>query len=157
MKKTPKILLTRKILWGFKCEENRCVKFKLTPENNDTALGLTSCRLFCNQNEIGTLWPKPSGDVKVFREVTQINPKKITFKTENFKKEPEHWEIARNRFVKMQEKKIPKKFPLESGGGDMVVEVSVDSDEMGKKVEKNWKKKFDKNNYQMKLKASIYI
>lgn len=69
----------------------------------------------------------------MIKEVTQIDPNEISFKTNNFKKETEYWEMATKRFREMQDKKIPKKFSLKSGGSQLVVEVAVDSDEMGEK------------------------
>lgn len=66
------------------------------------------------------------------KETTQINPDEIEFKTNNFKKEPEYWEMAKERFQEMQDKKKPKKFQLENGGSLLVVEVEAETDEMGK-------------------------
>ena len=121
---------SRAVLWGYRCEENRCVKFKLTSDNNSTALGLSSCRLFCNKDEIGTLWPKPNGNVQVTREVSKLNPKQIKFKTASFKKNSEFWKMATERFLTMQDKKIPKRFSLEKGGSQLLVDVIADTDEM---------------------------
>lgn len=86
--------------------------------------------MFCNKDEIGTLWPKPNGNVQVTREVAKLNPKEITFKTESFKKNAEFWNMATERFQKMQDKKIPKRFSLERGGNKLLVDVTAETDEM---------------------------
>lgn len=119
-------------LWGWRCQDNRCQKFKLTPENNKTAIGLTTCRMICNENDIGTLWPYPSGSVSVSEELFQVDLNLIEFKTENFKVEPEYWKMAETRFVEMQRKKISSRRSVKSGGNQMTIEIIAESDEMSK-------------------------
>lgn len=110
-----------------------CKKVQLTPENIQTAVSLPVCRMFCN-DDVGTIWPKPTGTVQIKNEVVKINPNAITFKTENFKKEPAYWTMAEKRFLDMEKKKLPTKFSLKSGGMNFVIEVVVDDDDMGKKI-----------------------
>lgn len=105
----------------------------MTPDNIETAVSLSVCRLFCNE-DVGTVWPKPTGDVQISNDVVKINPSEITFKTNNFKKEPAYWSMAAQRFQDMQKKKLPKRFSLKSGGKAFVIEVIVENDDMGKKI-----------------------
>lgn len=87
--------------------------------------------MFCNE-DVGTVWPKPTGNVKIENNVVKIDPNTITFKTENFKKEPAYWTMAEKRFLDMQQKKLPKSVSLKSGGQNFVIEVVVDVDDMGR-------------------------
>lgn len=103
---------------------------QLTPENIKTAVSLSVCRLYCNE-DVGTVWPKPTGEVQISNDVVKINPEEIRIKTDNFKKEPAYWSMATERFVKMQRKKLPKKFSIKSGGKALVIEVNVENDDMG--------------------------
>lgn len=40
--------------------------------------------------------------------------------------------MAETRFLNMQNKKIPTKVPIKSGGKPLVIEVTANSDDMGK-------------------------
>lgn len=104
---------------------------ELTPANIKTAVSLSVCRLYCNE-DIGTLWPKPTGDVQISNDVVKINPNDIVFKTDSFKKEPAYWSMAKQRFQDMQQKKIPTKHSMKSGGKGFTIEVVAESDDMGK-------------------------
>lgn len=46
-------------------------------ENN---LSLSVCRLFCG-SEVGTLWPYPTGSVKVGNTLVRFDPQKVSFNT----------------------------------------------------------------------------
>lgn len=118
-------------LWGWRCEEKRCVKYKLTADNNSTAIGLQLCRLHCNENnDIGTLWPKPSGFVQVSNDVVKIDPTRIIFNSDNFKSDSIYWPMAQKRFRDMQLKKIPSRNSQNSGDSELVIEVIAESNEM---------------------------
>jgi hexosaminidase len=95
-------------------------------------VSLPVCKLYCNE-DVGTVWPKPTGDVQISNDVVKINPSEITFKTSSFKKEPAYWTMAENRFQEMQKKKLPKKFSIKSGGKALIIEVVAESDDMGEK------------------------
>lgn len=116
--------------WGYRCEHNLCKKFELTPDNIKTAVSLSVCRLYCSE-DVGTVWPKPTGDVQIANDVVKISLDDIIFKTDNFKKEPAYWSMAETRFRDMQKKKLPSKLSIKSGGQSLVIEVKVDSDDMG--------------------------
>ncbi|KAG5681024.1 hypothetical protein PVAND_010490 [Polypedilum vanderplanki] len=116
--------------WGYKCEHNNCKKVELTADNKKTAVSLSVCRLYCNLDAIGTLWPKPTGIVQIGNDVVKISPNEITFKTESFKREPAYWSMATERFIAMQKKKLPFKYSIRSGGKSLIIEVTVESDDM---------------------------
>jgi hypothetical protein len=118
--------------WGYKCDNNLCKKVELTKENISTAVSLSVCRLYCNE-DVGTVWPKPTGEVKISNDVVKINPSDIQFKTNNFKMEPAYWSMAEQRFKDFQQKKIPKHYSIKSGGKTLLIEIIVNSDDMGKK------------------------
>lgn len=105
---------------------------EITPANLPTAVSLAVCRLFCNE-DVGTVWPKPTGEVQISNDVVKINPKEITFKTINFKKEPAYWAMAEKRFHEFQEKKIPTKYSIKAGGKKLVIEVVTETDDMGER------------------------
>lgn len=107
---------------------------QLTPENIGTSVSLSVCRMFCNE-DVGTVWPKPTGKVIIDNNVVKINQNGITFKTENFIKWPAYWEMAKTRFLEMQKKKLPKNMSLKSGGKNFEIEVVVEVDDMGKKFD----------------------
>lgn len=92
-------------------------------------MSLSVCRLFCG-DDIGTLWPKPTGDVKLSNNVVKIDPTAITFKTSNFKKDEVYWQEAESRFIKQLKAKIPTKYSLKSGGKKVVIEVVAETDDM---------------------------
>lgn len=135
-KRKTRFLLIVRPMWGYRCEDNRCQKFKLTSVNNSTADGLSICRLFCHESNAGTLWPIPSGRIALANETVKIDPIRIGFRTLNFNKEPEFWTMAADRFYLMQQKKIPQKYSLSSGGIALVVEVVVATDDMSKFMQK---------------------
>lgn len=146
-------------LWGWRCEQKRCVKFKLTSENNSSAIGLPLCRLNCNVNDdIGTLWPKPSGYVQVSKDVVKIDPKKIVFLSDNFKGDTDYWAMAQTRFRQMQRKKIPFKQSLLSGHV-LIIRVIAESNTMSKTAKRSIIKNFKKMLFQIsittRMKATI--
>lgn len=108
-----------------------CKKVELTEVNIATAVSLPVCRLFCNE-DVGTVWPKPTGSVRISNDVVIIDPSNINFKTESFKKEPAYWQMAEARFILMQSRKHPKRQSLKNGGKPLVIEVLADEDDMGK-------------------------
>lgn len=122
-------VLLRRPLWGWRCEDNRCEKFKLTTNNNKTAIGLNLCRLQCNNEAYGTLWPKPSEAVKVSKEVSRLNVNDISFTTNNFEFSS-YFLDAKTRFIDMQNRKIPKQNPVLAGGVAMTVAIIAETNDM---------------------------
>jgi hexosaminidase len=96
-----------------------------------TAVSLPVCRMFCGE-DVGTIWPRPTGNVKITNDVIRINVDEISFKTESFKKAPAYWSMAESRFLEMQSKKKPKNIKVEKGGKLLTIEIQSESDDMGK-------------------------
>lgn len=94
-----------------------------------TAVSLSVCRLYCNE-DVGTVWPKPTGKVQISNDVVKINPNDIIFTSENFKKEPGYWTMATERFKAIQKKKLPKKYSIKPGGKTLIIDVASETDDM---------------------------
>lgn len=106
----------------------------MTAVNNETALGLSLCRLQCHETHAGTLWPIPSGNFVISNQYVKVDIDRVTFKTDNFKKEPEYYEMAKKRFEEMLVKKIPNKYSWKNGGVSVIIEIIVKSDDMSKTI-----------------------
>lgn len=87
--------------------------------------------MFCGE-DVGTLWPKPTGQVTLANDVVKIDLDKITIKSDSFKMAPAYWTMAESRFYEMQRKKKSDKVKLESGGKEFNIEVISETDNMGK-------------------------
>ncbi|XP_070509770.1 chitooligosaccharidolytic beta-N-acetylglucosaminidase-like [Chironomus tepperi] len=111
--------------WGYECINRRCEKTQITATNKDTILSLRVCRLYC-YDDIGTLWPKPTGNVTFLRAVTGVNPNYIKFTTDNFKNN-EFFEMAKERFINIQKNKIQN---ISLGGLDMNIDIKAESEDM---------------------------
>lgn len=110
------------------------MKIPATPANILTLDGLSKCRLHCNKQELGTVWPHPTGNVQISDGVVKLNPHEITFSPVAFQNSnSEIWTMARERFLNMQQKKIPK-YGIESGGESLLIEVQVDVDDIGENI-----------------------
>uniref|UniRef100_A0A336MGX8 Beta-hexosaminidase n=1 Tax=Culicoides sonorensis TaxID=179676 RepID=A0A336MGX8_CULSO len=111
--------------WSYKCENNVCVKIQLTdPEH---AISLPVCRLFCT-GEIGTLWPKPTGPVKVQEKLAKVAPSTITFKPQGFRGEAStYFDASKSRFMKQLEEKVIKGVKLSEDGIRVVINLHVNS------------------------------
>lgn len=117
--------------WGYECVNNKCVKTQITAQNQETILALRVCRLYCYDN-IGTLWPIPTGNVDFSKNAVMIDANSISFTTNNnFQNDYyEYFDVVVNRFNEMQLKKIPQKYPVKSGGKRLSITVSAESDDM---------------------------
>ena len=117
-------------MWGYLCEDNRCQKTMLTDVNFHTTTGLSRCRLYCDGKKTGTLWPLPTGRIEVSNDVFELDINEVTFKTSNFRNEPELWEMVEKRFHEMQQRKRPRTYAMYDGGISLVIEVIAASDDM---------------------------
>lgn len=84
--------------------------------------------MYCG-DVIGTLWPIPRERRDFVRGAEKVNPQAISFETENFKTNSELWDMARTRFLEMQMKKIPEKYPLTPGGKSIKILITVESED----------------------------
>lgn len=91
--------------------------------------GLNVCRLRCNSDEIGSLWPKPTGAVTFSTTVAKIDPSEINFNA-NILGDSEYWTMAKDRFEAMQKKKMPK-HELKSGGKHLMIDSVIAVGDMG--------------------------
>lgn len=121
-------------IWGYSCQSTVCKKIELTDENLATTQSFDACRLTC-ANDLGTLWPKPTGTFIFSKRTSAFDPKKVYFQT-NLKDEDTYWKEAEARFIKQLNNKMPKNYYLNNGGRSVFIGVSVESDEMSKIVRK---------------------
>jgi hexosaminidase len=112
--------------WGYKCVNNYCKKVAINEETIQTAISLSVCRMFCG-DDIGTLWPKPTGDVTVKNYVMQIDPDQIRFRTATYRK---YWTEMEDRFKQQIKAMIPKNTEVNGGGRTLLIEILMDNDEM---------------------------
>lgn len=92
-------------------------------------MSLSVCRLYCG-DDIGTIWPIPTNRRDFVRGAEKINPQQISFDTENFKTNSELWDMASSRFLEMQLKKIPEKYPLTPGGKSIKISITAESEDL---------------------------
>lgn len=81
---------------------------------------------------MGTVWPKPTGEVNIKQYVMQIDPEEIRFRSTSFKKDSSYWTENEQRFRDQVKVKIPKTVTTKGGGRTVLIEVFVDSDDMSK-------------------------
>lgn len=113
--------------WGYECENSRCVKIALD-SNDRKAVSLPVCRLFCG-NEPGTLWPKPTGPIRLSNFIAKINPGTVTVRANDFQDQEYFWEENENRFLEQLRVKVPKTVQLPQDGKNLIVNVKVKSEQ----------------------------
>lgn len=64
------------------------------------------------------------------KEVSRLNLNDISFSTNNFQKQPKYFEAAKERFIDMQNRKIPKRSSVDGGGDAMTIEIAAKTDDM---------------------------
>ncbi|XP_055382720.1 chitooligosaccharidolytic beta-N-acetylglucosaminidase-like [Condylostylus longicornis] len=94
------------LVWGYQCKENKCVKIELDESNYDKAISNSVCKLFCGE-DIGTLWPKPSGPIKLGTYMAHINIKKVIFDYPRIAEHLEMWYESKNRLMEQIYAQIP--------------------------------------------------
>lgn len=119
--------------WGYTCDEDlrQCIKVQITEENSESLEGLSSCRLWCNAEGIGSLWPRPTENVNMSTHVVQIDPFNITVSTENFQNHSAIWHMAHERFLDIERRKLPRN-NVEEGGLSLTIRVSVEVEGFGR-------------------------
>lgn len=58
-------------VWRYECIDGYCNKTPLKPEDEETALSLAVCHLYCSGS--GGLWPKPTGEIDIGTNLTKVN------------------------------------------------------------------------------------
>ncbi|ODN03290.1 Chitooligosaccharidolytic beta-N-acetylglucosaminidase [Orchesella cincta] len=68
--------------YTFICEDNKCLKkIRSTLEDPNSGTPMNICKLNCDP--LGSLWPKPTGNVNISKDVVSIDPTKVTFANGN--------------------------------------------------------------------------
>lgn len=116
-------------MWGYECEGNICKKVEITEKNLKNITSMNVCQLTCGI-DIGSLWPKPTGNVEFSRTVAKINLNRFTYQTNNFRNDPNNWFTSWQRFRDMQFKKIPSDNVNVVSGKSVLVEILAQSDNM---------------------------
>nr|AYV99601.1 venom polypeptide [Dolopus genitalis] len=114
--------------WGYECVESVCSKVELTPENIKTAVSLSVCRTFCGRKTPGTLWPKPTGTVKLGQYVVHLDIDNIEIRRPPFKSQDELWSINEERFKAQISRKVSKPDQIKKGGKPLLIKVSVEEE-----------------------------
>lgn len=114
--------------WGYECQNSRCVKIKIDDFNNGKALSLSVCRLFCG-NVPGTLWPIPTGPIRLSNFIAKINPSTVTVRANDYQDQEYFWEENENRFLEQLRVKVPKTIQLSQEGKNLIVNVNVNSEQ----------------------------
>lgn len=124
-------------VWSYECRSNRCLKVEHNTAANDgggteQAISLPVCRLFCTGVDRipGTLWPKPSGPIRVGTVMAHIDLTKIKVVSPvSPKSNIEFWTKNEQRLLQQVTAKVPKRMrsQLSDGGGgkSLVIGVSV--------------------------------
>lgn len=87
-------------------------------------MSLQVCRLYCGE-EVGTLWPKPVGDMKFGNELVRLDPTRIRFSAGSHRSHNSYWQEIENRFISQVNAKIPRKQSLRNGGTQLDVKLEV--------------------------------
>lgn len=125
-------------IWGYECQKNQCVRTEITNNNADKIISFPVCRIFCG-SELGTIWPKPTGTVKISDMLLHFSLQTLTFVLPNHENQREFWTWNRDRFIEQLKTKLesPKAAPF--GGGKFLnininvansdLRLSLDTDE----------------------------
>lgn len=112
-------------MYGYECKSNVCQRVELNESNWNTAISFPVCRLLCSDT-IGTIWPKPSGPVKIEPQIVQVDQRKITFQQTPANAIPlKYWDVNVNRFRETLRNKIPSYEKIEKDGHGLEVMVII--------------------------------
>uniref|UniRef100_A0A1A9VDI0 Beta-hexosaminidase n=1 Tax=Glossina austeni TaxID=7395 RepID=A0A1A9VDI0_GLOAU len=118
------------LVYGYECIENQCVKFELNEENLKRALSLSVCYMLCSDT-IGTLWPKPNGNVTYDSYLFHIDLSKIIFNSSaNPALHARLWEVNEERFAKRLQNKLPNNEIKSNGGYPLKIRIDIDDNEV---------------------------
>lgn len=117
-------------VYGYVCQQGRCVKVELTESNIENAISLSVCRLLCGDSKVGTVWPKPTGTVRIENFIQHIDVNTITFEFPKLPKQKPLWEGNKVRFL--QQLKAQEIGVVKAGGAKLtlIVELAADVDEL---------------------------
>ncbi|XP_030375717.1 chitooligosaccharidolytic beta-N-acetylglucosaminidase [Scaptodrosophila lebanonensis] len=112
------------LVYGYECQKGVCKKVELSEENFSKAISLPVCRLFCGE-DIGTLWPKPTGAVELERLMKQVDVSNIEIKLLASRKKDNLWNNVENRWMDLIHAKIPSRKSLNNGGYELNIGVTL--------------------------------
>lgn len=116
-----------RLVYGYECNSNLCNRIELNESNWNTAISFPVCRLFCSDT-IGTVWPKPSGQLKIEPQIVQIDERKITFQSFPIVSHSAYWDVNKKRFLEILRNKIPPNEKIEKDGHGLDISVVLDND-----------------------------
>ncbi|XP_037941459.1 chitooligosaccharidolytic beta-N-acetylglucosaminidase [Teleopsis dalmanni] len=112
------------LIYGYECQNSKCVKVELNQENFNKAISLPVCRIFCGET-IGTVLPKPTGSVKIDSYMLQIDHSRINFNFPSNAKQSQLWQANRERFMSMLDSKIPNAEVVKNEGHPLQILIEV--------------------------------
>lgn len=93
------------------------------------SVSLSVCRMFCGP-QVGTLWPYPTGPVKVGNSLYHFDVNKMVFGPIAPAKLQGLWTEVQERFRQQVIKKVPKHYTLKAEGKKVSFEFAVQSDDV---------------------------
>uniref|UniRef100_A0A0K8W4A2 Beta-hexosaminidase n=1 Tax=Bactrocera latifrons TaxID=174628 RepID=A0A0K8W4A2_BACLA len=115
------------LIYGYECQQSRCVKVELDAQNFQKAISLSVCRLFCGDGVPGTIWPRPSGLVNFDNYMLTVDPDNIQFILPTLSKQAHLWAASKERFMQTLYAGVPNKNVLKKGGRPLIVTVELQS------------------------------
>ncbi|XP_045460912.1 chitooligosaccharidolytic beta-N-acetylglucosaminidase [Harmonia axyridis] len=61
--------------WSWECKNERCTKKEILKGEEEKAVSLEACQMYCSRNS--GLWPKPTGKVDISNNLVPLNPSQI--------------------------------------------------------------------------------
>ncbi|XP_055912181.1 chitooligosaccharidolytic beta-N-acetylglucosaminidase-like [Eupeodes corollae] len=120
-------------VWGYECNDNKnCIKVPF--KNEYISQSFVVCRMLCGDEDIGTLWPKPSGPVEMGEVVVSIDRTKIRFQLIPKFVKNYLWDMAKERFAKQIEAKIPDSSLVRNDGKSLMIRINLE--EIGEDIYK---------------------
>ncbi|XP_073843380.1 beta-hexosaminidase 1 [Musca autumnalis] len=113
------------LIYGYVCRQGKCMKEELSEKNWNTAISLPVCRMFCGDT-IGTLWPKPSGNVNMDNVLLHISKDSIEFNVPSYTKQAKLWDANRERFMDILNNKVPNHNVLRKEGHPLKITIELD-------------------------------
>lgn len=140
----------KKILWGYDCDNGRCVRHALNDENKRELKGSTHCRAACDSTFNALLWPAPRDDVlrdRTIGIIQVIDISRIQFSNlNNSTKDMSLIIAAIDRFNEIMFKKSSNKFILDAASSSALnikYNVIDDSRQFTHATDESYELKFD--------------
>ncbi|XP_068158521.1 chitooligosaccharidolytic beta-N-acetylglucosaminidase [Drosophila tropicalis] len=121
------------LVYGYKCHNAKCRKVELNEDNFAKAISMPVCRLFCGSS-IGTLWPKPTGEVRVEMLMRQIDVSSIKFNVAGKGHKDKLWGQVENRWLNLIDTQIPSRKTLRRGGYSLSININIEQTEVSPRL-----------------------